>query len=152
MRKVLTLVVMAVAATALLGWVGDASAAKVHAQIRYVRLVSDGGFYVLNNPSGPSGGDLFGSTGNLMHNGGKVGTFSSTCTAASAERAQCEATLVWNSGDRLQLAGDLEMQEVKNRLSITGGTGKYKRARGDAALTQSNDQGSVQRIKLRILR
>jgi hypothetical protein len=114
--------------------------------------VATSGFYVDNDPSGPSGGDLFGATGNLTHNGTKVGTFSDTCTASSAEQGECDATFLWNSGDRLQLAGEFRTQEVKNHLSIVGGTGKYRKARGDATLTRLDDQGSVQRTRLRILR
>jgi hypothetical protein len=143
---------LAVLAVTSLSWTAAASAAKVHKEIRYARMVVESGFYVDNDPSGQSGGDLYGSTGRLTHNGGRVGTFSSTCTAASANQGQCSATLVWSSGDRLQLAGELDMQEAKNRLSIVGGTGKYKQARGDAVLTRLNDQGTVQRIRLRILR
>jgi hypothetical protein len=44
------------------------------------------------------------------------------------------------------------MQELKNHVSITGGTRKYKRARGDVTLTRLDDQGQVQRVRLRILR
>jgi hypothetical protein len=60
---------------------------------------------------------------------------------------------VWNSGDRLQLAGEIQMQGgAQSRIAIVGGTGKYKQARGDATVTPVDDQGQVQRIKLRILR
>jgi hypothetical protein len=117
-----------------------------------VRIVVESGFYVDNDPSGNSGGDLFGSTGRLMHNGVKVGTFSSACTSSSAEVGQCQATFVWNNGDRIQAAGEIRVQEEKNRLSITGGTGKYKQARGDANLTRLDENGQVQRVRLRILR
>lgn len=143
---------LATVALVTLGAAASASATKVHKELRYVRIVVENGFYVDNDPSGNSGGDLFGSTGNLTHNGAKVGTFSSTCTASSAEQAQCGATFLWSSGDRLQAAGDIRMQEIKNHLSIVGGTGKYKKARGDATLTRLDDQGSVQRVRLRILR
>jgi hypothetical protein len=61
-------------------------------------------------------------------------------------------TFAWNSGERIQAAGEIRMQEVKNHVSITGGTRKYKRARGDVTLTRLDDQGQVQRVRLRILR
>jgi hypothetical protein len=139
-------------ATASLSLVGGASAARVYRQVRYVRLVATSGFYVDNDPSGASGGDLFGATGVLRHHRHQVGTFSDSCTASSAEAGQCQTTLTWNSGDRLQLAGEIRPREAKNRLSIVGGTGKDKKARGDASLTRLDDQGSVQRIRLVILR
>lgn len=152
MRKALTLVVMAVAVGAPLSWAAGASATKVQKEIRYVRLVATNGFYVDNDPSGNSAGDLFGATGNLTHNGAKVGTFSDACTAFSALQGQCDVTFLWNSGDRLQLAGEVRVPDVKNHLSIVGGTGKYKKARGDATMTRLDDQGSVQRVRLRIYR
>jgi outer membrane protein assembly factor BamE (lipoprotein component of BamABCDE complex) len=55
-KKALTLVLMAAAATALLA--ACATASKVHKQVRYVRLVATSGYYVDNEPSGKSGGDL----------------------------------------------------------------------------------------------
>lgn len=149
MKRVLMLAALAIAGGALL--VASASAAKVQREVRYVRLVVESGFYVDNDPSGQSGGDLFGSAGKLTRNGHNVGTFSSTCTASAASQGECNATLIWNSGERLQLAGEIHIQEVKNQLSIVGGTGKYKKARGDATLTRVDDQDQVQRIKLRIV-
>jgi hypothetical protein len=151
-RKTLAMLGLVVAATAMLSSAADASAAKAQKEVRYVRLVAENGFYVDNDPSGSSGGDLFGSTGQLTHGGSQVGTFSSTCTAASAEVGQCQVTFAWNSGDRIQAAGEIRMQELKNHVSITGGTRKYKRARGDVTLTRLDDQGQVQRVRLRILR
>jgi hypothetical protein len=129
----------------------SASAEKVHKQIRYVRIQATNGFYVDNDPSGPSGGDLFGSTGDLTHNGGRVGSFSSSCESSSADVGQCDTTFTWNNGDRLQLAGEIRMQEENNELSIVGGSRRYKKARGDARLTRLDDQGTVQRVRLRIL-
>jgi Dirigent-like protein len=148
----LAVIAMAAAATASLSWAASSSAMKVHKQVRYVRTVATSGYYVDNDPSGSSGGDLFGSTGDLRHAGHSVGTFSSACTASSAERAECQATFSWNDGARLQLAGDIQPQASENQLAIVGGTGKYKKARGDATLKRVTQDGSVQKVKLRILR
>jgi hypothetical protein len=151
-RRVLTIPIMLVVAAASLSGADGALGAKVQKEVRYVRIVVESGFYVDNDPGDRSGGDLFGSTGRLTRNGVKVGTFSSACVASSAEGGQCDATLIWSSGDRLQLAGEIRTQEARNQQSIVGGTGKYKRARGDATLTRLDEQGSVQRVRLRILR
>jgi len=152
-RKVLTVVAALAAVTPLL-ILGSASGSSkdVHKQVRYVRSVATTGFYVDNDPSGNSGGDLFGSTGDLQHAGRKVGTLSSACTAASQTHAQCQVTFIWNTGDRIQLAGDILVSDSQNRIAIIGGTGRYKTARGDATLTSKGQGGSIQRIKLRILR
>jgi hypothetical protein len=150
MRRRATLAALVVGLLALTA--SSASAAKVHKHVRYVKLVVEQGFFVDNDPSGQSGGDLFGSTGVLRHHSRQVGTFSAACTSSSAEGGQCNVTFVWNSGDRLQLAGEIGMQGGQSRVAIVGGTGKYKQARGDATVTPVDAQGQVQRIKLRILR
>jgi hypothetical protein len=150
LKKAVTLIAVA-AATGLLA--ASASAANVHKHVRYVKLVVEQGFFVDNDPSGQSGGDLFGSTGVLRHRNHQVGTFSAACESSSADGGQCNVSFVWNSGDRLQLAGEIQMQGgAQSRIAIVGGTGKYKQARGDATVTPVDDQGQVQRIKLRILR
>jgi hypothetical protein len=144
-RRAMTL--LAVLAITLLAGAATASA-KIHKEVRYVRLVVESGFFV---QSGQSGGDLFGSTGTLRHDGADVGTFSAACTSTASDAGECQTTLRFKSGNRLQLAGNIYMQRLKNRLSIVGGSGRYRRARGDATLTRVDDQGQVQKVKLRIL-
>jgi hypothetical protein len=65
---------------------------------------------------------------------------------------QCQATLILRRRDRIQLAGNIRIQGDFNRLSIVGGTGKFRNVRGDATLQPVDDQGQVQRLKLTILR
>jgi hypothetical protein len=148
-KKVLTLVAVTAAAMGLL--TGGASASKVHKQVRYVRIVPTSGWNVDNNPSGNSGGDLFGSAGDLRHSGSTVGSYTSACTASSDALAQCQATLVFNSGKRLQLAGQFELQEAENQLAIVGGTGRYKKARGEAIIKTDSSNPGIQKVKLKIL-
>jgi hypothetical protein len=144
------LVALAVAAMGIAA--SGASAAKVKTQVIYVRLVTTSGWSVDNDPSGPSGGDLFGSEGDLIRSGrGQVGTYTSACTASSAERAQCQATLVWKNGKRLQIAGDYELQGSENQLAIVGGTGKYRKARGEAIVRPDTANPTTQKVKLKIL-
>jgi hypothetical protein len=149
-KRALMLVALALAAMGMLA--SSVSAAKVKKQVIYVRLVATSGWNVDNNPSGPSGGDLFGSEGNLVRSGrGQVGTYRSACTASSAERAQCQATLVWRNGKRLQIAGDYELQGSENQLAIVGGTGKYRKARGEAIVRPDAAHPTTQKVKLKIL-
>ena len=82
---------------------------------------------------------------------GSLGTFSSACTTTSSWEANATRALSGTAEIDFQLAGEIQMQELKNHLSIVGGTGKYKKARGQAALTRLDDQGAVQRVKLMIL-
>jgi len=59
------LVLAAIVAVAIGVAAAGASAGKVHKQALYVRTVPTSSFYVDNDPSGNSAGDLFGSTGDL---------------------------------------------------------------------------------------
>jgi dirigent-like protein len=118
-----------------------------------MRLVATNGYFVDNDPSGPSGGDLFGSAGDLRRHGHKIGRASSACTLVPPVGAQCQVTLIRRRGGRIQLAGDVRFPATtRNRLAIVGGTGKFRRVRGDAIFQSLNDQGSVQRLHLTILR
>jgi Dirigent-like protein len=151
-RTVVRLLVLAgIVAVAIGVTAAGASAGKVHKQALYVRTVPTSSFYVDNDPSGNSAGDLFGSTGDLRRSGRKLGTYSSACTAASDSLGQCHATFVFRGGDRLQLAGQFDLSPgVENQLSIVGGTGKYKRAGGEAHLKPATRNPSIQKVRLRI--
>jgi hypothetical protein len=151
-RKAVALILVAGTSAALFGLVGaSASTTGDHRQERTVRLVVIDGYFVDNDPSGQSGGDLFGSSGELRHDGHKVGKASSACTLSPPVGGQCAATLILRRG-RIQLAGNIRIQGDHNRLAIVGGTGKFRRVRGDATLHAVGDQGSVQRLHLTILR
>jgi len=152
MRRALKLVVVVTAGIGLLASVASASSSRDHRLVKYVRVAAKSAFYVDNDPSGNSGGDSFGSTGDLRHAGQKVGTYSSACTASSAERAQCQVTFRWHGGDRLQLAGDYKLQAPRNEIAIVGGTGRFRRARGEATLKPGSQDGSIQRARLVIVR
>ncbi len=152
MRRAVALVAMAAALAALWGWVGASASPKAgHRNERNMRLVAIDGFFVDNDPSGQSGGDLFGSAGNLRHGGVTLGKHSSACTLAPPVGAQCQATLILRRG-RIQLAGNLRIQGDSNRLAIVGGTAEFRGVRGDVILRPVDDQGSVQHLHLTILR
>jgi hypothetical protein len=145
---------VAVAATAALFGLVAASASPTsdHRQERNVRLVVTNGYFVDNDPSGQSGGDLFGSSGELRHGGETVGKASSACTLSPPVGGQCQATLIWSYVDRIQLAGNIRIQGEHNRLAIVGGTGKFRGVSGDVTLRPLDDQGQVQQLELTILR
>ena len=152
MRKEAALLAVA-AVAALFGLVAaNASPKSSHREERTVRLVVGDGYFVDNNSSGQSGGDLFGSSGELHHREHKVGKYSSACTLSPPVGAQCQSTLIWRHRGGIQLAGNFRLQAVENRLAIVGGTGKFRRARGVATIQAANDQGTVQRVHLTILR
>lgn len=148
------LMIAAAAATAGLAiWpAASASSNGNHREVRFVRMVVVSSYYVDNDPSGTSGGDLFGSTGDVRHDARRVGTYSSACTASSEVSGECRATIAWRDGSSLQLAGEFRLDQVKNQIAIIGGTGRFRRARGDAVLTQVDEDGAVQRAKLTIIR
>jgi hypothetical protein len=152
-RKAVALVAAAATTAALLGWVGaSASPTSDHRQVVTVRLVATDGYSVDNDPSGASGGDLFGAAGELRRHGRKVGRFASACTLVPPVGGQCQVTLGLRHQGGVQLAGNIRPQGTHNRVAVAGGTGKFRSARGDATVDAVNAQGSVQRLRLTILR
>ena len=118
-----------------------------------MRLVAIDGFFVDNDPSGQSGGDLFGASGELRRGGYKRGKFSSACTLAPPVGGQCQTTLIFRGQGAIQLAGNVRIQADRNRISIVGGTGSFRSVRGgEVTLRPLDDQGQVQRLHLTILR
>jgi len=152
-RRALAVVAVAVSAAAVLSWVGaSASTSRGHRQVILVRVVATNGYSVDNDPSGSSGGDLFGAAGELRHHGQKVGRFTSACTLAPPVGAQCQATFGLRHQGGVQLSGNIRIQGAHNRIAIVGGTGKFRGATGQATLDALSGQGSVQRARLTILR
>jgi hypothetical protein len=117
-----------------------------------MRLAVVDGFFVDNASSGQSGGDLVGASGELRHRGHKRGKWSSACTLAPPVGGQCQLTLILRGRDRIQLAGNVRIQQDLNRLSIVGGTGRFRSVAGDATLRPLDDQGQVQGLRLTVLR
>ncbi len=95
---------------------------------------------------------MFGSSGELRRRGSKRGKFSSACTLSPPVGGQCQATLILRARDRIQLAGNIRLNGDFNRLSIVGGTGRFRDAGGDATLRPVDAQGQIQKIELTILR
>jgi hypothetical protein len=151
-RKAVALILVAGTAAALWGWVGASASPTDGRQTENARLVVTNGWFVDNDPPDQSGGDLFGSSGELRRDGHRPGKFSSACTLAPPVGGQCQATLIFRGRDRIQLAGNIRIQGDFNRLSIVGGTGRFRGVGGDATLQPVDDQGQVQQLELTILR
>jgi hypothetical protein len=144
MKKLAALIALAAAAISP----AAADAQSRHTVVRTVVLQTTDGFSTTGTLAA---GTIFGGTGLLRQGGVSVGTYSSICIASSTTRAQCNATLIWRGRGRVQLAGSISITETTNRVSIVGGTGKYRGARGEASIRRASDDGSRQRVKLRLV-
>jgi hypothetical protein len=151
MRRAAALVAVAATTAAVLGWAGASASPTGGHRVRNLRLVATNSYFVDNDPSGQSGGDLVGSSGELRRRGHRVGKYSSACTLALPVAGQCQATLILRRG-RIQIAGNYRLQAVKNRVAIVGGTNKFRGVGGDVTIQTLGDQGAVQRLHLTLLR
>jgi hypothetical protein len=70
----------------------------------------------------------------------KLGEDSSTCAASSPDTFRCLGRYTLTSGT-IQFSGTISNASNTNRLKITGGTGRYKGARG-TVLTEYNSAGT----------
>ena len=155
MRKAVALIAVVATSVAMMAWLGASASSKRtsdHRQVITVRLVASDGYSVDNDPSGTSGGDLFGAAGELRRHGQKVGRFSSACTLVPPVGGQCQATLGLRGQGGVQIAGNVRFQGTHSRIAVVGGTGKFRTARGEATLDAVNQQGDIQRVRLVILR
>jgi hypothetical protein len=144
-------VLAAVALAALaLASVGATMAGAGSIERMTVKLVATEGFYIDNDPAGPSGGDLFGSQGPLRRGGNEVGQFWSACTATSAGIGECDVTMKLNRRGRVQASGRVKTEREDNKISVTGGTGDFRGAEGVAKLHRLNPDGSRQRVELHL--
>lgn len=107
-------------------------------------------YFVDNDPSGTSASDMFGSAGDVFRGARRLGTYTSACTASSADAAQCQATLAWKGGASVQLAGEYRIQKVRNRIAISATPGGSRG--GNAVIKLADDMGQVQSARLVILR
>jgi hypothetical protein len=92
---------------------------------------------------GPSLGDYFVFSDNVLQNGKKVGTDGGTCTIVNLStklvRAQCLVTVSLPNGDLtvqgIAIFPIANVPSKPNTLAITGGTRAYRTAQGDATVT-----------------
>lgn len=65
----------------------------------------------------------------------------SQCTVNFADRLQCLATIGLNGRGSITLSGTVGFFTTSDNLAITGGTGQFKRSRGEAHLSGYTDTG-----------
>jgi hypothetical protein len=150
MKKAATLAAVAVVMLGTTSVVAGGSGSRV--QRLAMRVLPTHGYYVDNDPAGQSGGDLFGSSGLLRRSSKQIGRFSRACTAAPPVGAQCQVTLILKRRGRVQLAGNWRTDKTHNVLSIVGGAGSFRGARGTARVQNVTPDGSIQQMHLRVLR
>jgi Dirigent-like protein len=107
--------------------------------------------------SGPSLGDYFVFNETLFKRGREVGTSGGVCTATEVTPPydvltfQCLVTLSLRSG-QITLQGLIEIQGEDDmgpfRLAITGGTGKYRGAGGEATFRGTSDTSGVYKLSI----
>jgi hypothetical protein len=158
MRKIaiaIGIMVCAALVVASAGAGGSASSARTsHKQVLFVTLVPTSVYWVDNDPTDTSAGDIAGSTGPVRRHGHKIGSYSLACTLVSANRAQCQATPKLRHRGRIQLGGEFRLNAHHNQLAIVGGTGRFRRARGVARLKafKASNGNDGQHIRLTIIR
>jgi hypothetical protein len=149
MKRLVVILAAAVPMTIVLALL-TASATARRREVTHVRTTETSNYFVDNDPSGTSGGDLVGSAGDLRRHGSDIGSFSTACTLVSPVKAQCQGSLIWSGRGTIELAGRLKINQPHNVVAIVGGTHDFRRARGEATLKAGN--GPVTRVGLRILR
>jgi hypothetical protein len=112
--------------------------------------------------SGPSIGDRFIFSGNLVRNGKRVGVGAGDCVTVlftpgpdpqgepEAATDQCTATVSLPKG-QITVQGLVDRTgPVPIKLAITGGTGAYRTAHGELETSGPNDQGD-ERLTLKLI-
>ncbi len=117
-----------------------------------VVMDTSNGYFVDNDPSGNSGGDLFGSAGPLTSDGDGVGKFASACTLSPPVGGECQATFILRGRGRLQVAGLVRLNGETNRLSVVGGTGNFRAAQGTVVVEALDDMGGAQLARFSVRR
>ena len=124
----IALAVVAVGATGSEGKGGSARTISFQGKNAVGELIDVG-------DEGLSPGDPIVITEDLVAGGKTVGRVDSICTMTQTPpRARCAATAVLPGGD-ISTAGILLNPTQPHTEAITGGTGRYKRARGTARIT-----------------
>jgi len=136
MARLLTLVVLALALTATLA---DAGTQRIHVTIEIVQQTSTGDI------ANPAIGDRIISSVVLRDGNDVVGTGEGTCTIVSVPETpvvedtllQCLLTVVFDKKDQIIFGGVAPVPEIGviAHFGIFGGTGDFRKARGEVTIT-----------------
>jgi hypothetical protein len=98
--------------------------------------------FVDNGPAGGSPGDMIVVHEQLQRNERTVGRVDTFCVLTEPPRARCQATAVIPGG-QLSTEGILLNPTQPHKEGITGGTGRFRRARGTAQITPGSGGDDV---------
>ena len=89
------------------------------------------------DPAGPSVGDSHSGNFKLFNHGKKVGHFDYVCVTTSVDpgREECHATANFTGRGKISLDGTTASGADDFTVPITGGTGKFNGAKGNAHLS-----------------
>ncbi len=89
-------------------------------------------------------------TGYDRANSGRVGTSRGACTQVGADATvyHCVSTLVLGE-HQIALQGVVDFSQKTRTIAVSGGTGKYRRARGQVSFTQTSPTTNELKIELK---
>jgi hypothetical protein len=123
---------LAIAAVTASGSGGGASSSKV--KVLSFQGGGSAATFIDNGASGGSPGDMIVVHEQLHIRGAAVGRVDTVCILTEPPRGRCEGTADIPGG-QISTAGILISSTQPHTEGITGGTGRYRRARGTAKIT-----------------
>lgn len=136
MRKVRIagVVLLVISTVAMLATPAQAATRHVHAFAPYSKSTD-----VRNDqdPAGPSVGDSHSGNFKMFNHGKRVGHFDYTCvtTSMGPQREECHATATFTGRGTITVMGSDASNAQDFRVAITGGTGDFNGAKGNARLS-----------------
>ncbi len=155
--RVAAVALAVVSSAVLIGGIAEASSPGLTAPETMVVTVRGGTSSFINNAGSPNGfdpGDMLILTQPAYRGTGttRIGTGFVTLVATGADSAQLHASLKLNGGD-IELGGIQPPADGPFTLAVTGGTGAFQNARGQAMVNvaQGNANPAPARITLTLL-
>ena len=140
---------LAVAALALAGTASADTGEKSHGHDRTITLTQADTTlqptFVDAGTPGPSAGDLAVIHDGVKLNGAPAGSYNQVCTLASlgsspfTSEFECVGSITLKDGT-ITMAGPFVPARAEQSAAITGGTGRYRTARGEVVIRAEADQ------------